>query len=62
MNEISIQDSELVGGAGFWGWVGSQIAGGALQIIARETLVMQGNIDYSGIADSQGTYYNTVGA
>jgi hypothetical protein len=60
MNEISIQDSELVGGAGFWGWVAGQVAGPVIGWTASQ--IMQGNVDYAGMVEQQGTYYNMMGA
>ncbi len=62
MQEISIQDAEDVGGG--MGWVVKWAAGQAFTFLVEKIggAVMSGEVDYSGVADSQGTYYNTVGA
>lgn len=57
MQEVTLREAAVVSGGGAIGnFIAGKIAGWILdQVIA-------GNVDYSSIAEQQGTYYNTVGA
>ncbi len=62
MYELPLQDAEDVGGGIPWlaGWALSQ---GFTAIIGRiGQAVLAGEVDYSSLAESQGSYYNVVGA
>ena len=61
MHEINLQDAGTVGGGwSFGGWVFSQ----AVTFAAGYTwdAVRSGQVDYAGVAESSGTYYNMMGA
>ncbi len=60
MFEISSQDADAVGGAGLASWLGGYVGEQALGFIGGA--VMAGQIDYASIAESQGHYYNAMGA
>ena len=62
MERITMQEAEGISGAGF-----SFKSFGLGQIFSIpldwvKDQVVAGNVDYAGLAESQGTYYNTVGA
>lgn len=57
MQSITLQQAQVVSGSGYLdGFIISKM----LDYVCRE--VMAGRVDYAGVAASQGTYYNTVGA
>lgn len=60
MQSITMEEADGVHGAGFGSWGLGQIGSIAVRYVAEQ--VMAGNIDYSGLAASEGTYYNMVGA
>lgn len=55
MTQLTMQEADAVAGSRSFTPYGI-----ALQVLYD--LVKSGAIDYAGIAESQGTYYNTVGA
>lgn len=57
MQEITMQDTESVGGAGA---ILNDFLGRLATMIGDQ--VMAGNVDYAGMAEEQGHYYNMVGA
>ena len=60
MHEITMHESDAVGGGGFLAWVAMQGAVRAVEYVFQQTI--NGNVDYSSLAESQGTYYNMVGS
>jgi|GEM_PF-3066593 len=61
MSEISIVDAQDVGGGNFFvRWAISQLFTGGVNAVWDAAV--SGGIDYAGLAESQGTYYNMVGA
>ena len=62
MEQITMPEAEGISGAGFSlkGFGLSQIFSIPLDWVKDQ--VLAGNVDYAGVAESQGTYYNTVGA
>ncbi len=62
MEQVTMREAEGISGAGFSlkGLGLSQIFGISLDWMKDQ--VLAGNVDYAGLAESQGTYYNTVGA
>lgn len=60
MEQITMQDAELVGGSGLVGWVLRQMAMPVLDYLGG--LITSGQVDYTGVAEEQGHYYNMVGA
>lgn len=57
MHQITTQDAAAVAGSGFFL---NYAAGRALTWVCNE--VLSGHVDYSSIAEQQGSYYNSVGA
>ncbi len=61
METLNLQDAEAVGGGNaLLSWAIGQILGGVGGFIS--SAVWSGGVDYAGVAEQQGTYYNTVGA
>ena len=61
MHEINPQHTEAIGGGNFFfNWGVSQLFSQAAYGVWGA--VTSGQVDYSGVAESQGTYYNMVGA
>ncbi len=57
MREISLQDADAVGGS--WSLVSYLISQGLTYALGA---ACRGDVDYAGVAETQGQYYNTVGA
>ncbi len=57
MREISLQEADAVGGS--WSWVSYVISQGVTYAIGA---AWRGEVDYAGVAEAQGHYYNMVGA
>ena len=61
MHEISVGGTDCVAGGGFFAnWGASQLLNIAMKYVYDS--VTAGQVDYAGLAESQGTYYNMVGA
>ena len=60
MQELNCQDVETVSGAGLWSYFARKLVD--IAIIQTGEAVIAGQVDYAGVAESQGSYYNTVGA
>ena len=62
MEPITMREAEAISGAGFSikSFSLGQILSVPLDWVKDQ--VLGGNVDYAGLAESQGTYYNTVGA
>lgn len=61
MSELNLQDTDQVGGGlSIFTWIVNQVGTAAGAWAYRA--VMAGQVDYAGVAEQQGHYYNTVGA
>jgi hypothetical protein len=62
MDELSVDQADDVGGGkfSFGNWFIGNVLGAVGSYVYDAT--MSGKIDYAGVAEQQGTYYNTVGA
>lgn len=61
MTELTLQDTDQVGGGlSILAWIGRQVLVAGAEWTYRA--VMSGQVDYAGVAEQQGTYYNMVGA
>ena len=60
MQEIIVSETGCVAGGSLASWAAGQLATAALKFIYDA--VASGQVDYAGLAESQGTYYNMVGA
>ncbi len=62
MQEITMQETESIGGGMSWlvGWAAGQLLTATARYLYSS--VVAGDVDYASLAESQGTFYNTVGA